>query len=85
MEPARLLPTEVSTPGSRHEHAGGERGRELDSFLDGHVEHAMAEQISIFGIVVGIALLLTSVGLIILAFAVFGRVPKGSRVAEDTG
>jgi hypothetical protein len=33
----------------------------------------MAEQISIFGIVVGIALLLTGVGLVILAFAVFGR------------
>ena len=33
----------------------------------------MAEQISIFGIVVGIALLLTGIGLIILAFAVFGR------------
>jgi hypothetical protein len=33
----------------------------------------MAEQISIFGIVVGIALILTGVGLIILAFAVFGR------------
>ena len=33
----------------------------------------MAEQISIFGIVVGVALLLTGIGLIILAFAVFGR------------
>jgi hypothetical protein len=33
----------------------------------------MAEQIAIFGIVVGIALLLTGVGLVILAFAVFGR------------
>ena len=33
----------------------------------------MAEQISIFGIVVGIALLLTGIGLVILAFAVFGR------------
>jgi hypothetical protein len=33
----------------------------------------MAQQISIFGIVVGIALLLTGVGLVILAFAVFGR------------
>ena len=31
----------------------------------------MAQQISIFGIVVGIALLLTGVGLVILAFAVF--------------
>ncbi|HUF01875.1 MAG TPA: hypothetical protein VMN35_05575 [Gaiellaceae bacterium] len=33
----------------------------------------MAEQLAIFGIVVGVALLLTGVGLIILAFAVFGR------------
>jgi hypothetical protein len=36
----------------------------------------MAEQLSIFGLVVGIALLLTGVGLVILAFAVFGREPK---------
>jgi hypothetical protein len=33
----------------------------------------MAEQLSIFGIVVGVALLLTGIGLVILAFAVFGR------------
>jgi hypothetical protein len=33
----------------------------------------MAEQISIFGIVVGIALLITGIGLIILAYAVFVR------------
>jgi hypothetical protein len=39
----------------------------------------MAEQISIFGIVVGIALILTGIGLIILAFAVF------SRAREQTG
>ena len=38
----------------------------------------MAQQIAIFGIVVGIALLLTGVGLIILAFAVFGRPQSGS-------
>jgi hypothetical protein len=35
----------------------------------------MAEQLSIFGTVVGVALLLTGVGLVILAFAVFGREP----------
>jgi hypothetical protein len=35
----------------------------------------MAEQLSLFGIVVGVALLLTGVGLVILAFAVFGREP----------
>ena len=32
----------------------------------------MAEQIAIFGIVVGVALILTGIGLIILAYAVFG-------------
>jgi hypothetical protein len=36
----------------------------------------MAEQLSIFGLVVGIALLLTGFGLVILAFAVFGREPE---------
>ncbi|MGH3132300.1 MAG: hypothetical protein ACRDNY_00905 [Gaiellaceae bacterium] len=35
----------------------------------------MAEQLSIFGTVVGVALLLTGIGLVILAFAVFGREP----------
>jgi hypothetical protein len=41
----------------------------------------MAEQLSIFGLVVGIALLLTGVGLVIVAFAVFGQratVPEAS-------
>jgi hypothetical protein len=33
----------------------------------------MAERLSVFGLVVGVALLLTGVGLVILAFAVFGR------------
>jgi hypothetical protein len=33
----------------------------------------MAETISVFGIVVGVALILTGIGLVILAFAVFGR------------
>jgi hypothetical protein len=33
----------------------------------------MAEQLALFGIVVGVALLLTGVGLVILAFAVFGQ------------
>jgi hypothetical protein len=44
----------------------------------------MAEQISIFGIVVGIALLLTGIGLVILAFAVFGRTGEGG-TARATG
>jgi hypothetical protein len=33
----------------------------------------MAERLSVFGLVVGIALLLTGIGLLVLAFAVFGR------------
>jgi len=36
----------------------------------------MAERLSLFGLVVGVALLLTGIGLVILAFAVFGRVPE---------
>jgi multisubunit Na+/H+ antiporter MnhC subunit len=35
----------------------------------------MAERLAVFGLVVGVALLLTGVGLVILAFAVFGREP----------
>ncbi len=35
----------------------------------------MAEQLSLFGMVVGVALLLTGAGLVIIAFAVFGREP----------
>ena len=33
----------------------------------------MAEQIALFSIVVGIALILTGIGLVILALAVFGK------------
>jgi hypothetical protein len=40
----------------------------------------MAQQIATFGIVVGIALVLTGVGLVILAFAVFGRERQPARV-----
>jgi len=36
----------------------------------------MAERLSVFGMVVGVALLLTGIGLVILAFAVFGREPE---------
>ena len=36
----------------------------------------MAEQLSVFGMVVGVALLLTGVGLVIVAFAIFGRAPE---------
>jgi hypothetical protein len=38
----------------------------------------MAERLAIFGIVVGVALLLTGIGLVILAFAVFGREPEAA-------
>jgi len=52
----------------------------------------MAEQLALFGIVVGVALLLTGIGLVILAFAVFHRRPaeteaqvKGTTVTPVTG
>ena len=38
----------------------------------------MAERLAVFGLVVGIALLLTGLGLVILAFAVFGREPAAA-------
>jgi|RhiMetdeSRZDD1v2_1073273.scaffolds.fasta_scaffold1049822_1 hypothetical protein len=41
----------------------------------------MAERLSVFGLVVGVALLLTGIGLVILAFAVFGR---DERVTETS-
>ena len=39
----------------------------------------MAERLAVFGMVVGVALLLTGIGLVILAFAVFGRDPAAAR------
>jgi hypothetical protein len=42
----------------------------------------MAERLAIFGVVVGVALLLTGLGFLILAFAVFGR--SGDERAERT-
>jgi hypothetical protein len=45
----------------------------------------MAEQLSIFGLVVGVALLLTGVGLVILAFAVFGREPESAAERAPMG
>lgn len=46
----------------------------------------MAEQVAIFGIVVGVALLLTGIGLIILALAVFGRLqPVAEAVLRERG
>jgi hypothetical protein len=39
----------------------------------------MAERLAVFGLVVGIALLLTGIGLVILAFTVFGRMPAPRR------
>ena len=45
----------------------------------------MSEMLSIFSIVVGIALLLTGIGLVILAYAVFGRLwPVAQSVASST-
>jgi hypothetical protein len=46
----------------------------------------MAERLAVFGLVVGVALLLTGIGLVILAFAVFGRVPekKGAKALATT-
>jgi hypothetical protein len=44
----------------------------------------MSEMLSIFSVVVGIALLLTGIGLVILAFAVFGRLwPVAQSVAPS--
>jgi hypothetical protein len=43
----------------------------------------MAEQLSIFGLVVGVALLLTGIGLVIVALAIFGR--GGSRTEAAAG
>jgi hypothetical protein len=42
----------------------------------------MAERLSVFGLVVGIALLLTGFGLVILAFAVFGREPRAETAPQ---
>jgi hypothetical protein len=41
----------------------------------------MAERLAVFGIVVGIALFLTGIGLVILAFAVFGKRAEATDVA----
>jgi hypothetical protein len=43
----------------------------------------MSEMLSIFSVVVGIALLLTGIGLVILAFAVFGRLWPVAHVAPS--
>ena len=45
----------------------------------------MAERLSVFGLVVGIALLLTGIGLVILAFAVFGREPAAAKEPQRAG
>ena len=41
----------------------------------------MAERLAVFGIVVGVALLLTGIGLVIVAYAVFGRRREATEVA----
>ena len=45
----------------------------------------MAERLAVFGLVVGIALLLTGLGLVILALAVFGREPAAASAAQRAG
>lgn len=42
----------------------------------------MAEQLSVFGMVVGVALLLTGIGFLVLAFAVFGKEPQNEKVRK---
>jgi hypothetical protein len=44
----------------------------------------MAEQLSLFGMVVGVALLLTGIGLVILAFAVFGKLEPAAEAKRAT-
>jgi hypothetical protein len=44
----------------------------------------MAERLSVFGMVVGVALLLTGIGLLILAFAVFGRREPTTEAVRST-
>jgi len=44
----------------------------------------MAERLSVFGMVVGVALLLTGIGLVILAFAVFGRRERVKEAVRST-
>jgi len=44
----------------------------------------MAERLSVFGVVVGVALLLAGIGFLILAFAVFGREPQEKKVQVAT-
>ena len=41
----------------------------------------MAERLSVFGLVVGIALLLTGIGLVIVAYAVFRKPAEATDVA----
>ena len=44
----------------------------------------MTEMLAIFSIVVGIALLLTGIGLVLLAFAVFGRLWPVAQAAASS-
>ena len=72
-EPATTRPLPRTTAGSRSRTVRGIfRVTETALATALNVSY-MAEQLSIFSIVVGIALVLTGVGLVILALAVFGR------------
>jgi hypothetical protein len=42
----------------------------------------MAERLSVFGLVIGVALLLTGVGFVLLALAVFGRAPAAATAPQ---
>ena len=44
----------------------------------------MAERLAVFGLVVGVALLLTGIGLVILAFGVFGRRERAEETAKSS-
>ena len=44
----------------------------------------MAERLSVFGMVVGVALLLTGIGLVILSFAVFGQRERTKEEVRST-
>ena len=78
-------------PPPRRTRAASPVERRPEHLGDGDRAHDRAQRelhgraLSVFGLVVGVALLLTGIGLVILAFAVFGREPAdGDRKAPIT-